>query len=358
MNRNAFALLVGCVLALNACGKQELRVPGGAAGGSNSASGGADSAGAAPEAGDAGQANGTPNPFERPRDLGAACTSNGDCGTQGLSCLGAEHDLSLELGAVPGGLCTHTCTADAQCQAYGSGAICANLAESPLALDLGAATTAPRYCMAGCALGPPGGASKCHGRDAAACRPFAPPHAQRCAATAPTCPDGLSCFRGYCREFGCGPRCNGDQDCASGRHCEPRSGLCTVSAAPETPVGTFCDPDAPSTTPCESGNCLVLFDENNVKTSSFCTQSCVIGTPCANGQGACQLPRFGDNYEVGDIGYCQPKCNCNADCKVPGDQCFAWGDAETEQLYSSKGACAHATGGVSLGACGGIDAPN
>jgi hypothetical protein len=352
MNRNAFALLVGWALVFNACGKQELRMPDG-----DTSVGSASSAGAPAEMGEAGQSTTALEPFESARELGAACASDSECGADGLTCLSADRDLALGLGAVPGGLCTHTCTSDAQCQAFGSGAVCANLAESPLALDLGAGTTVPRYCMAGCSMGAPGGSSKCHGRESAACRPFAPPHAERCATTEPKCPDGLSCFRGYCRELACGPRCNGDQDCESGRHCDARSGLCTVSAGPETPVGTPCDPDAPST-PCQGGNCLVLFDDAGVKTGSFCTQSCVIGAPCGNGHGACQMPRFGDNYAVGDIGYCQPTCNCNAECQVPGDECFAWGDRTTEQLYSSKGACRPSNGDVSLNECDAASAPN
>ncbi|MEP7052040.1 MAG: hypothetical protein ABJB12_16865 [Pseudomonadota bacterium] len=348
MNLTGLAVVVGCALAFSACGKADLRVPS-----VNTAPG---SAGAANAGAEAGEGNPVDPPSPSP-ELGAACASDAECGANGLTCLGTDSDLALGLGAVPGGLCTHTCTSDAECQDFGSGAVCGNLAEVPLALDLGAGTTVRRYCMAGCSLGAPGGSSKCHAREEAACRPFAPPHAQRCATTKPQCPDGLSCFRGYCREFACGPRCNDDQECEAGRHCDPRSGLCTVGARPKTPIGTPCDPDAPSN-PCEGGNCLVLFDENDVKTGSFCTQSCVIGAPCGNGRGACQLPRFGENFEVGDIGYCQPTCNCNAECQVAGDECVAWGDSKSEQLYSSKGVCQHSNGGPSLTECGPASAPN
>ena len=71
-----------------------------------------------------------------------------------------------------------------------------------------------------------------------------------------------------------------------------------------------------------------------------CTQSCVIGEVCGNGQGACQLPRFAD-YEVGDIGYCQATCHCNSDCKVPGDGCISWGDPDLESFFTSAGSCDH-----------------
>lgn len=348
--RVGVALALGAGLALGACGGHERTDPGISSVGPGGSAGRDSSELAPPVAGEAGEMTGELQPLESARALGAACVSNADCGAEGLTCLGADQDLGLGLAAVPGGLCTATCSTDAECQAFGRGAVCAKLTEAPLAPDLGSVTTAPRYCMAGCAPGAPGGASKCHARGDLSCRPFAPPRAQRCAATAPACPDGLNCFRGYCREFACGPRCNGDTDCSAGRTCDVRSGLCTQAAVPATPIGLFCDPDAPSS-PCRSGSCLVLFDENNVKTGSFCTQSCVLGAPCANGRGACRLPRFSD-YEVGDVGYCQPTCDCNADCQLPGDECIAWGDPDAEQLYGSKGVCEHATGEVSLDACG------
>jgi len=308
---------------------------GGSLASSGSSNGGAPAEGGAPDSA-AGQAGAAPNDAI---ELGNACTTDQDCGNTGLICVRANHDFSVGVGAPPGGVCTAQCKADAECKKLGAGAVCAALSEAPLDLDVATDPTEARFCMQGCALGAPAGFSKCHGRDSFACRPFAPPNAQRCATKAPFCTDGGVCFRGYCRELGCGPRCDSDAACDAGRHCDPSSGLCVQEAVTPTPIGMPCDPDA-ATTPCESGRCLVLFDEKNVKTGSFCTQSCTIGEACGNGQGACELPRFAD-YEVGDIGYCQPTCACNADCKVSGDGCISWGDADLASYFSSAGTCEH-----------------
>jgi hypothetical protein len=271
--------------------------------------------------------------------LGLPCASDQDCAGPGLLCVRANHDFGSGIGAPPGGVCTAKCQVESDCEKLAPGAVCAALSEAPLDLNVPDDPAEPRYCMAGCSLGAPAGATKCHGRDAFACRPFALPDAQKCAAQTPFCPDGGVCFRGYCRELACGPRCESDTDCESGRYCDPSSGLCVQAPVAKTPIGAPCDPDA-ATTPCENGRCLVMFDENNIKTGSFCTQSCVIGEVCAGGQGACQLPRFSD-YEVGDIGYCQATCKCNGDCQVPGDSCLSWGDPELESFFSSAGSCDH-----------------
>lgn len=351
--------VIGCVFAFAAasCGSEVLQLSpatggslagassagsagavdtGGSPGSSGSSSGGVGpTAGAAP-AGEAGQAGAAP---VFASELGIECKSDADCGSSGLICVRANHDFGVGIGAPPGGVCSAQCKADSECQKLGPGAVCAALSEMPLDLDVATDPAEPRFCMQGCALGAPAGFSKCHGRDSFACRPFAPPNAQRCASKAPFCADGGICFRGYCRELACGPRCDSDAVCDAGRHCDPSSGLCVQESVTATPIGEPCDPDA-ATTPCQSGRCLVLFDENNLKTGSFCTQSCVIGEPCANGQGACELPRFAD-YEVGDIGYCQPTCTCNGDCKVKGDGCIAWGDADLVSYFSSAGTCEH-----------------
>jgi len=296
------------------------------------------SPGANPETG----AGGSPA-FERPTALGAPCTTTSDCSaTPGLICVTADHDVALGFGAPPSGICTAPCKSDAGCQIFRVGSVCGSLSEFPLSGEVETDPLAPRVCLEPCALGAPGGASKCHGRSAMACRPFAPRDAVRCASAAPYCSDGQYCFRGYCREFACGPRCNADADCSDGRHCDARTGLCVEEALPPVPVGAPCDPDAASN-PCQSGSCLVMLDGQGVKTGAFCTVSCEIGQPCGNGQGACWLPRFAD-YEVGDIGYCQPTCSCDGDCQVPGDGCLPWRTADAEQLYASKGVCENVVG--------------
>ena len=293
--------------------------------------------GAAAQGGAQGGASGAVAPA---LEVGKSCASVDDCGV-GLTCLTSGEELfapsvfgiSTPVGAVPGGACTQACHADAECSQFGPGAVCGSLGEAPLALEVDERARAPRYCMEGCALGAPGGASKCHGRSDFACRPFASPGAVRCATSQPTCPGGGSCFRGYCRQFACGPRCGDDSECEPGRSCEPSSGLCLPRPITPVPVGAPCDPDASSSS-CQDGICLVLFDENGVKISSSCTQSCVLGHDCANGRGICRLPRFQD-YVVGDVGYCQAKCSCNAECRVPGDACVPHADGGVCESVSS-----------------------
>jgi hypothetical protein len=105
-------------------------------------------------------------------------------------------------------------------------------------------------------------------------------------------------------------------------------------------------------TTCVGGTCLSLFDDEGVKTGSFCSQSCVIGERCANGKGSCQLPRFPE-FEVGDIGYCQPTCQCNGDCQVAGDACVAWGDPDLVEFFESAGTCDHARAAIETLSCNG-----
>src|SRR5256885_1639371 len=83
-------------------------------------------------------------------------------------------DFGAGVGAPPGGVCTAQCQADTDCKKLAPGAVCAALSEAPLDLSVPSDPAEPRFCMAGCSLGAPGGPSKCHGRAAFACRPFAP----------------------------------------------------------------------------------------------------------------------------------------------------------------------------------------
>lgn len=321
------------------CGHQELRVPdsssAGSAGNSLAAAGDASDAS---NSSDAGSSSDVAPSFERPTALGAACVDSADCSaTPGLLCLGPDRDVALELGAPPGGLCTARCASDTDCQRYRPGAVCGSFAEMPLDGRFETASPTTRFCMEPCTLGAPGGPSKCHGRPGMACRPVTPPHVARCAEGDASCGEGQYCFRGFCRELACGARCNVDADCAKGRRCDVKSGLCVDHEVSGVDLGAVCDADVPSAV-CKDGSCLVMFDDDGTKTGAFCTMSCVIGEDCAGGRGVCHLPRFPD-YVAGDIGYCQPKCSCDDDCHVPGDRCVPWSSEKLEQHYGSKGVC-------------------
>ena len=335
---------------------------GGEAGASGNAWGGA--GGSAGEATLPGRPDGLPW-------LGMACRKAEDCGEQGLRCLGDNEDFMDGKGAPGGGLCTADCETDTDCQKFDATAVCATLAEAPLVLAY-AAKPVQRLCMQGCELGAPSGATKCHGRPDMACRPFAPDQPATCLLKGDICPDGTFCYRGACRELACGPRCNADQDCGAGRHCNPFTGLCDVEAAEPVPVGADCPNDETSTV-CGGGNCLELSDANGARVKRVCTQSCTIGQTCAEGTGACIMPRF-QTFAVGDVGYCAQSCNCDSDCVHPVDRCVPFGDALTEQAYGARGVCdavpegtvtltcddgqggAGGAGGAHAGGAGGSDA--
>jgi len=250
--------------------------------------------------------------------------------------LSGNEDFMDGQGAPPGGLCTTDCKTDADCRAFDASAVCATFAEAPLVLAY-AAKTVQRLCVQGCTLGPPSGPTKCQGRADLVCRPFAPDHPATCFLKGDVCPEGTFCYRGACREQGCGPRCNADRDCSGGRHCNAFTGLCDVEAAASVPVGADCS-DVEDATSCGGGNCLEVSDADGVRLKRMCTQSCTIGQVCAEGAGACVWPRF-ENFALGDAGYCIQRCDCDKDCVNPVDRCVPWGDPETEKAYGSRGAC-------------------
>lgn len=308
------------------------------AGGSNS--GGANSRAGAPAL-LPGRADGLPW-------LGSACDDATDCGNQGLRCLSGDEDFMDGQGAPGGGLCTADCKTDDDCRPFDRSAVCATFAEAPLVLAY-AAKTVQRLCVQGCKLGAPSGATKCQGRGDLACRPFAPDHPATCFLEGDVCPDGTLCYRGVCRELGCGPRCNADRDCSAGRHCNPFTGLCDMEPAVQVPVGAECDTNAEAAS-CGGGNCLEVDDVDGTRIKRMCTQSCTIGQVCGDGAGACVWPRF-ENFAVGDAGYCIQRCNCDSDCVNAVDRCLPWGDIDTEKAYGSRGACDHPSEGVTTLTC-------
>jgi hypothetical protein len=329
---------VGFLVLSASCSEANDAAPVAEVGGEPGAAGAAAAGSANASAGDTSSGAGAPALPGRPDGLpwlGAACRTADDCGKQGLRCLSRDEDFMDGETVPPGGLCTTDCKTDDDCRAFDPGAVCATFAEAPLVLAY-AAKTVQRWCVQGCTLGPPSGPTKCHGRADFACRPFAPDHPATCLLEGEVCPTGTFCYRGACREQGCGPRCNADRDCGGGQHCDPFTGLCDVDAAATVPVGADCSDDADATS-CGGGNCLVVSDKG-VTLKSVCTQSCTIGQLCADGAGACVWPRF-EHFALGDIGYCVQRCDCDSDCVNPVDRCVPWGDPETEKAYGSLGAC-------------------
>ncbi len=281
--------------------------------------------------------------------LGTRCKVPADCGEQGLRCLSANEDYVDGQGAPGGGLCTTDCTTDADCRAFDAHAVCATLAEEPFMLEF-ASKAVPRLCMQGCSLGAPSGSTKCQGRSDLACRPFAPDHPATCFQKDDVCPGGTFCFRGACRETACGPRCNANADCDSGRRCNPLSGLCDSEPPFGVPLGAACAAEGQPGPGCGGGRCTEVDDADGNAVKHMCTQSCTIGSVCGEGRGACVWARI-PNYVVGDAGYCLQRCDCDGDCVHPADHCVAWGDAETERVYGSRGGCDYVPEGTPTLTC-------
>lgn len=271
---------------------------------------------------------------DAPPKLGLRCLVDADCGDSGLTCLSSDQDFREGGGAPAGGLCTAACETDADCAPFDAGAVCATLEEAPLVREF-ARKPLPRLCMLGCALGSPGG-DKCHGRAELACRPFAPEDVAQCDEDG-GCPEGRLCYRDQCRKVACGPRCNDDADCSDGRVCDPISGLCSDRLELGVTIGQPCGKDFPALGSCEGGTCLELFD-GGLRVGGMCTQSCTLGQPCGNGQGACVQPRLAD-YAIGDIAYCQELCDDTEDCSDPEATCFPFEDPDLAHHYGGLGVC-------------------
>jgi hypothetical protein len=311
-------LCAACVVIAPSCYRVEISLerPGGAAG----------AAGQGSEVGEAGSA-GAPDGA----GIGSACDSDRECGdAPGLRCLRASSDAD-PLGSPAKGLCTAECSADQDCQRLGAGLVCGSFAEPPLS-DGVAPADAKRWCLLGCSVGEPSGAAKCRGRAEMACRPFARADAIQCSTE--LCPNGEACFRGWCRTLACGPRCNVDGDCPSELYCNAQTGLCDAAQKQAVPVGKTCSKG--STSECGEGVCVEAMQDGLVL-EHICSQSCTLGSSCAEGTGACIVSRFPDHAD-GDAGYCAKTCECDDDCSADA-RCYPWKAPDLTARYKSAGFC-------------------
>jgi len=221
--------------------------------------------------------------------IGDACAADTDC-PAGLICL-LPNDPALTSGGPANGLCTRTCLSISDCTKADAGAAC---------VDVGGGAA---YCLEGCSPGDPVSLSdKCHGRVDMACT-------------------------GYAQDtvFLCSPQCRADAECGAGLFCNPTSGLCVQTKPSGDPVGTPCDPAA-ATDPC-LGICLTTSAAGVVPATGTCAELCSIGTECmyagTKPAGFC-VGALSASSGALDLGYCEPSCNCDADCKLPGDICAAF----------------------------------
>jgi hypothetical protein len=326
----------GTVAATVSCGSDEATGGGGGlitAGSAGSGAGGTGGSGAVGRGGTGSSTGGATSASTSL--LGATCTAPADCGT-GLTCLLAN-DATLTEGPA-NGLCTMACTDSTTCDAASPGAAC---------VDIGGGHG---YCYESCTQGDPGTdiTVKCHGRPDEACESY-----------------------GMGTTFLCTPLCRADMDCGTGLFCDPtedpstnrNSGLCAKTKPKGDPPGTPCDPNATTST-C-LGICLTTAAVGTAPAKSVCAELCSGVTEClytgVKPGGFCvgQLDG-GTDFSILDLGFCEPACNCDKDCNIPGDLCQAWtADAATIQAdLGTDGFCyPNATGSTEL-TCGEGGAPS
>ena len=292
-------------------------------------------AGAGNTGGDSGSGSTTP----ASGTLGATCVVDSDCGA-GLTCLTSDSTTLGGLGGPSLGLCTVTCALDSDCAPFEAGAGCVNY---------GTTNDPQAFCFEGCVQGSDGTVTQCQGRPDIACADLSDP-------TLTTVPNPF-----------CVPQCRSDLECGTGLFCNPQTGLCNKTKPTGDPVGTACDPAA-ATNNC-LGTCIGVRDSQNNLTTGFCADLCSGYAACdfgagLNATGFC-MGQLSSNFGLGDLGYCEPLCDCSGDCKISGDKCQAWqnsaaGAADKTDLKSDGFCFPNVTGSVELtcGAAGAAGAGN
>ena len=248
--------------------------------------------------------------------IGAACTSDADCGSG--HCIESTEAVPFLGGGGPaGGYCSKDCETDDDCEGVG---VCVDYED--------------RWeCYLECQTGPQGMAiddpldpSKCHGREDVRCTQY---------------PSAAVCV----------PSCGSDSQCDGGLVCDPRSTSCVAEPTTGLPMGAACDPDA------EEDACAGYCLESTF--GVFCASLCVLGgvadaLDCGGlEQGACAIPLVG--YGAGDAGFCSPACSAQSDCQNPDFWCF--GIPELTGVYVANGfcraaeTCARGQADCSIGTC-------
>lgn len=240
--------------------------------------------------------------------LGATCASNAQC-DDGLVCITPD-STELGDGGPSLGMCTLACTSTADCAAVATGSAC---------FEVG---TDKGYCFASCVQGEATvQTDKCLGRPDFACQDI----------SETATPEAF-----------CLPRCRADLECGDGLFCNKRSGLCSPTKGTGDPLGSPCTPGAAVGT-CE-GVCLRTSADGVTPITGVCTELCSGVFPCKysgeNPGGLCLGPLSAD-WDVGDLGYCQPSCECSGDCTYPGDVCRAWaaGEESLATTLNAPGLC-------------------
>lgn len=249
--------------------------------------------------------------------IGRDCESEADC-DMGLDCLTPDSD-ALGSGGPAHGICTFACApGGADCEGYDSNSTCVEF-------DWDIA-----YCMRQCTPGAED--DKCLGRMDTICDKMA------CALDYPDACEGIDCVSERCDPGGgqatvCLPRCNTDDDCPAGRHCDHRRGFCSSEMSTGKRFGESCTPGA--------NQCAGWCDPDY----EVCLEACALGVypSCASesvneGSAACLLV-FEGTADVLDAGTCAGLCDCSTDC-FAGLGCLALEDsAGPFELLGRPGVC-------------------
>jgi hypothetical protein len=273
--------------------------------------------------------------------LGMFCSSDADCNdpaAPGLTCVTNADDLGN--GAPPNGLCTAACTVETDdCEAkFGTGAVCFPFN----------ANNSDGYCVEGCITGsdPPG---KCHDRPDFACTPVALGDTMEPCTSSAQCEDGEGCFDGTCNFAltACMPACRGDLDCGEGKYCDLSflAGTCVDEKPVGKTIGQPC-----SMVGGEPDDCLGFCQADEAGgTTGHCVSTCAIGAGCSwdaeseKFGGFCLFPSVfspDSRAHLLDWGFCDPVCNCEAECNDPALGCYPSGALMlTTEDYAATGLC-------------------
>jgi hypothetical protein len=303
-----FIISLGTVAATASCGSDEAT---GGSGGNGSIISGGGRAGSVGRAGSGGGSN------VGSTALGTECSSDAQCG-DGLIC--AKANGTLFGGAGPSkGMCTMPCEpGGTECGALKAGAEC---------FDFSTTAETQGYCLDACEQDTPVDVtSKCAGRSDFVCVDLGE--------------DAVLPF--------CVPHCRSDAECGTGLFCDKSSllGLCSKTKPPAgDPVGSDCTPSATSNT-CE-GYCIRTSADGVTPVTGSCVELCSGGSECMYGSGSNPAPggfcggALSDPFGAIDLGYCLPNCSCSGDCKLPGDLCRKWPDADRDlaDVLGAPGVC-------------------
>ncbi|MCA9538002.1 MAG: hypothetical protein KC620_03905 [Myxococcales bacterium] len=224
-------------------------------------------------------------------ETGRRCdTSSGDCVARGEKSTG---DTCSNNGSCNGGLCIKSTNF--------RGGYCSGLCGSQFAdCEPGSHCVTledKAVCLSGCS-----GDSDCRGSEGYICRKVA----EKADSNGDAQPVKA-----------CVPRCQSDQECGDGKHCDAGTGLCADGAGDPNPIGAFCAGNGD----CQSGDCLRADGWLN----GYCTDDC--GGGCGAGKTCADTP-------VGQK--CLTSCNGPLDCR-PGYVC---GDNACRAACQGDGDCA------------------